>query len=120
MTYERLPWHRYTPAAFEAAIKDGNVVVLDFTAEWCLNCKTLERVVLSSDEVAPVLNEAGVRLLKVDITGRNPDGTAKLAELGRATIPLIAVFAPNGREVFKSDAYTGAQIVEAVRKAQGR
>ena len=120
MTYERLPWRRYTPDAFQAALKDGNVVVLDFTAEWCLNCKTLERVVLSSDEVAPVLNESGVRLLKVDITGPNPDGTAKLAELGRATIPLIAVFAPNGREVFKSDAYTAAQIVEAVRQARGR
>jgi thiol:disulfide interchange protein DsbD len=120
MTYERLPWRRYTPASFQAAMKDGEVVVLDFTAEWCLNCKTLERVVLSSDEVAPVLNERGVRLLKVDITGSNPDGTAKLAELGRATIPLIAVFSPNGREVFKSDAYTAAQIIEAVRKAQGR
>jgi len=95
------------------------VVVLDFTAEWCINCKTFEKTILESDEVAGVLNETGVQLLKADITGNNPAGTAKLAELGRVTIPLLVVYAPNGVEVLKSEAYTRQQVVEAVRKAQG-
>ncbi len=120
MTYERLPWSKYTPAVFENALKEGNVVVVDFTAEWCLNCKTLEKTVLESGEVAPVLKERGVKLLKIDITGNNEDGAKKLAESGRVTIPLLIVYAPNGRQVFLSDAYTKQQIVDAVMDAQGR
>jgi thiol:disulfide interchange protein DsbD len=118
-TYERLPWRKFTPEALIAAQKDGKVVVLDFTAEWCINCKTFEKTILESDEVSGVLNESGVQLLKADITGNNPAGTAKLAELGRVTIPLLVVYAPNGVEVLKSEAYTRQQVVDAVRKAQG-
>ena len=118
-TYERLPWRKFTPEALTDAQKDGKVVVLDFTAEWCINCKTFEKTILESDEVAGVLRESGVQLLKADITGNNPAGTAKLAELGRVTIPLLVVYAPNGVEVLKSEAYTRQQVVDAVRKAQG-
>jgi thiol:disulfide interchange protein len=61
-----------------------------------------------------------VALLKADITSKSAPGTAKLAELGRVTIPLLVVYAPNGTEVFKSEAYTREQVIEAVRKAQGK
>ncbi|PHX78858.1 MAG: hypothetical protein CK544_00660 [Planctomycetaceae bacterium] len=120
LTYERLPWNKYTPAALTAAQNAGKVVVLDFTAEWCINCKTYEKTILESDEVSVVLNEPGVVLLKVDITGKNEAGAAKLAELNYVTIPLLVVYAPNGTEVFKSEAYTRQQVIDAVRKAQGK
>jgi thiol:disulfide interchange protein len=67
-----------------------------------------------------VLNEPGVVLLKIDITGKNEAGAAKLAELNYVTIPLLVVYAPNGTEVFKSEAYTRQQVIDAVRKAQGK
>jgi thiol:disulfide interchange protein len=56
----------------------------------------------------------------VDITGKNEAGAAKLAELKYVTIPLLVVYAPNGTEVFKSEAYTRQQVIDAVRKAQGK
>ena len=120
LTHERLPWRKYSEAALVEAGKAGKVVVLDFTAEWCLNCKTFEKTILESDSVALVLNEPDVALLKADITSKSAPGTAKLAELGRVTIPLLVVYAPNGTEVFKSEAYTREQVIEAVRKAQGK
>jgi thiol:disulfide interchange protein DsbD len=120
LTHERLPWRKYSEAALVEAGKAGKVVVLDFTAEWCLNCKTFEKTILESDSVALVLNEPDVALLKADITSKSAAGTAKLAELGRVTIPLLVVYAPNGTEVFKSEAYTREQVIEAVRKAQGK
>ncbi|MEI6473962.1 MAG: cytochrome c biogenesis protein CcdA [Planctomycetota bacterium] len=120
LTFERLTWHKYTPAALVDAQKAGKVAVLDFTAEWCINCKTYEKTILESDEVSVVLNEPGVVLLKIDITGKNEAGAAKLAELNYVTIPLLVVYAPNGTEVFKSEAYTRQQVIDAVRKAQGK
>lgn len=114
LTYERLPWKRYTQAALNTALADGKVVVLDFTAEWCLTCKALEKTVLESDAVTEALTRDHVVLLKADITGTNEEGLAKMRELGRSTIPLLVVYAPPATEVFKSDAYTPQQVIEAV------
>ena len=120
LAIERLPWRPYSEDALVAARRDGNVVVLDFTAEWCINCKTFEKTILEADAVARVLREPGVTLLKADITSKDAPGKAKLAELGRVTIPLLVVYAPNGTEVLKSEAYTREQVIEAVRTARGK
>jgi thiol:disulfide interchange protein len=55
--------------------------------------------------------------MKVDITGNNPPGKAKLKETGRLSIPLLVVLAPDGREILKSDFYTADQVVAAVDAA---
>ncbi|MFO0784132.1 MAG: thioredoxin family protein [Phycisphaerales bacterium] len=117
LTYERLPWSRFTPDALAAAMKDGKVVVLDFTAEWCINCKALEKTVLESSTVAEALTQSNVVLLKADITGPNPAALEKMRSLGRATIPLLAVFAPDGQQMLNADTYTPTQVVDAVKAA---
>ena len=44
-------------------------------------------------------------------------GRAKLQSVGRVMIPLLVVFGPDGQEVFKSDAYTVGQVLDAVERA---
>jgi len=114
-----IDWVYYTPQRFEQELEEGNVIVLDFTAEWCLNCKTLEHTQLHQDKVVGLLAEQGVVPMKVDITGHNPQGRAKLKSAGRLTIPLLVVYAPDGSEVFKSDAYHAGEVVAAVNEARG-
>jgi thiol:disulfide interchange protein len=53
----------------------------------------------------------------VDLTGSNPAGREKLREAGSLTIPLLVVYAADGRPVFKSDFYTAAQVMEAIEAA---
>ncbi len=113
-----IDWTYYTPARLAEALGEGNAVVLDFTAEWCLNCKALETSVLYLPSVAAAMNGPGVVPIKVDLTGNNEDGNARLRESGRLTIPLLVVLAPDGREVFKSDAYTPSQVIEAIAAAK--
>ena len=112
-------WVYYTPARFEEARSRGDVVVIDFTAEWCLNCKTLEATVLNRPEVAALLNAKGVTAMKIDLTGANPDGSAKLKSLDWVGIPLLAVFGPATNEAMKFDAYTPQLVKDAVAKARG-
>ncbi len=113
-------WVYYTPLRMASAMQAGDVVVLDFTAEWCLNCKALEATVLHSREVAALLDADGVTAIKVDITGNNEAGNEALRSAGRTTIPLLVVYAADGTEVFKSDAYTASQVIEAIEKAKTR
>jgi thiol:disulfide interchange protein len=113
-----IDWTYYTPERLAEAQEDGDVVVLDFTAEWCLNCKTLEATVLATEQVAAALNGEGVVAMKVDLTGNNEAGNELLRASGRLTIPLLVVLSPSGEEVFKSDAYTPAQVLDAIAAAR--
>jgi thiol:disulfide interchange protein len=112
-------WVAYTPAALEQARSQGKVVVVDFTAEWCLICKSLKARVLSKPPAKDALTESDVVLLVVDFTGTNKDGEALMKALNRKGIPLLAVYGPGTDQPWVTNAYTGAQVVEAVGRARG-
>jgi thiol:disulfide interchange protein len=110
-------WTYYTPERFAAAIEQRKTVVMDFTAEWCLNCKVLEESVLHDQRIINLLAQENIVPMKVDITGNNPAGKSKLKAVGSLTVPLLVVFGPSGNPVFKSDFYTVDQVWDAVEKA---
>jgi len=110
-------WVYYTPQRFEAATDNRKVVVMVFTAEWCLNCKALEQGVLKNPKIVKLLALEDIVPMKVDITGNNPAGKAKLREVGNLTIPLLIVFSPDGKQKFKSDFYTVDQVYDAIKNA---
>ena len=115
----RIKWVYYTPERFEQAMKEGNVVVLEFTAEWCLNCKALERTVLNSDGVVSAVEQKGVVPMKVDLTGNNGPGNLKLKETGSVSIPWLVIYSPDNRKTLESAFYTVDQVVQAVASAKG-
>lgn len=115
-----IDWIYYTPERFNEALKQKKIVVMDFTAEWCLNCKALEHGVLNTRKIVDLFKSDDIVTIKVDITGKNPAGKRKLKEVGSLTIPLLVIYSPNKNIVFKSDFYSADQIISAVRKARGK
>jgi thiol:disulfide interchange protein DsbD len=112
-----IAWVSYSPERLARAFKEHQAVVMIFTAEWCLNCKALEQSVWDDPELARLVSEPSVLPMKVDLTGSNPEGRKKLQEAGSLTIPLLMVYQPDGRTVFRSDFYTANQAAEAIRTA---
>ena len=111
-------WVYYTPQRLAEAQNDAKIVVLEFTAEWCLNCHALEQTVLHDRQVVALLNGPDVAAIKVDITGNNVAGNQKLLAVGRRTIPLLIVYDRSGKEVLRSDAYTAGQLIDAINRAK--
>lgn len=112
-----IDWVYYTPERFSEASGENKVIVMVFTAEWCLNCKALEQGVFKDPKIAALFAKDDIVPMKVDITGNNPAGKAKLKEVGALTIPLLVIFSPSGKQLFKSDFYTADQVYESVTKA---
>ncbi len=112
-----IDWVYYTEKRFEMASAEGKVIVMVFTAEWCLNCKAMEQSVLKNPKIVALFERDNIVAMKVDITGNNPAGKAKLRAVGNLTIPLLVIFSPGGKQVFKNDFYTVEQIQKAVGEA---
>ena len=111
-----IDWTYYTPQHLAQAQRDRRVIVLDFTAEWCINCRVLEETVLSSPTIVDLLNHPNVAPIKVDLTADDPDARALLNEAGSIAIPLLAVYNPDGEQIFKSEAYTATQLAVVLRQ----
>ncbi len=83
---------------FDVARVTGDVdrpVVVKFTADWCLNCKTIEATVFGDDDYVGGLRAEGITLLKADLTADDADGWALLQELHPSrSIPFTAVYLP--------------------------
>jgi thiol:disulfide interchange protein DsbD len=112
-----IDWVYYTPQRFEEATNYQKVVVMVFTAEWCLNCKALEQTVFNDPEIVALFAKDSIVPIKVDISGNNPAGKAKLKQVGKLTIPLMVIYSSKGNQVFKSDFYTAEQVIDAVTSA---
>ncbi|MEM7622020.1 MAG: cytochrome c biogenesis protein CcdA, partial [Planctomycetota bacterium] len=113
-------WLPYSEDALNARLAGGDVVVLDFTAEWCLNCKALEAAVLGVDPVKPLLLSTGVVPFKADLTRSDAPGWDKLTALGKTGIPTLAVFGPGTAEPWIANAYTSREVVDAIERAKGQ
>jgi thiol:disulfide interchange protein DsbD len=87
-----LPWRPYSAAALEAVRDSGRVVLLDFTADWCLTCKVNERVAFGSDAVRASLRAHDVALLRADWTTRDPSVTRALAAFSRNSVPFVVLY----------------------------
>lgn len=114
-----IDWVYYTPQLLETALEKDKVVVLDFTADWCNNCRFLEATVLNPKPVSDLLNSNNVVAMKVDITSpSNVDGTNLLLEMGGRQIPLLVVLNPDGEQVFKRDWFKASDVIQAINQAQ--
>jgi thiol:disulfide interchange protein/DsbC/DsbD-like thiol-disulfide interchange protein len=110
------PWDE---AAVTAALAAGQPVFVDFTADWCLTCKFNERTVLSRDDVRQAFLQHHVAFFVADWTRRDARITSKLAEHGRAGVPMYLVVspgAPDKPEVL-NELLTADSVIQAVKRA---
>jgi len=82
------------PGRLERALATGRPVFVDFTADWCINCKVNERTVLKTREVQEAFTRHGVEFLVADWTTGDPAITAMLRAHGRAGVPFYLLYPP--------------------------
>jgi len=84
----------------QLASTNGQWVMLDFYADWCISCKEMESYTLSNPDVKQAL--ADFVVLQVDITKNNADDKAFLKAYSLIGPPAILFFSPDKQE--QSDA----------------
>ena len=75
----------------------GQPLLVNFTASWCLTCLVNERNAFADAAVQRIFRGKGVTLMKGDWTNRDPAITKALAAFGRAGVPLYVVYNSQAR-----------------------
>lgn len=92
-----------TPGALaermQAARAQGKPVMIDYYADWCVDCVRMEKTTFSDPEVAQLLND-GFVLLQVDVTDPNAAGPRAIKQShGIYGPPAMLFFNDQGEEV---------------------
>lgn len=102
-----LQWQPVTRAEARPG-RVGGPALIEFTADWCINCKVLERTVYRSADVARAAGDT-VSPLQLDLTDFNRDAQALLQSWGGTGLPFAVVVDSSGnvherlRDLFGED-----------------
>lgn len=87
-------WETFEAQAFMDMLGKDQMLV-EFTADWCPNCKALEHTTLNRSRMAEFRRQYNARTIRVDLTRNADAGMELLRALDSTSIPVIALF-PKG------------------------
>jgi thiol:disulfide interchange protein DsbD len=88
-------WLPYSKEKLASSLAAKQPVFVDFTADWCLNCKVNEKVTLSNPEVLAAFRDKGVVMLKADWTRGDASITEELNRHGSVGVPFYLLHKPD-------------------------
>jgi thiol:disulfide interchange protein DsbD len=87
-----IDWQRWSPEAVATARAAGKVVLVDFTADWCLTCQVNKKTSIEITSVREKIKSLNAVALLGDYT-HFPDAiTTELNRYNRAGVPLVLVY----------------------------
>ena len=93
---DALPWQPYSLTKLQELTAAGKTVMLDFTADWCPTCKTLEKFVLNTKDAHDFVEANGIVPLVADMTRFPPEEAAPLGKAHGQPIDPRAGHFPRG------------------------
>jgi len=125
-----IAWKEFSPGLAEELAASGKTVMVEFTADWCLTCKTNLRLAINTEPVQRWLEENGAAAVLADWTKESDQIRDAIKSLdgetdkvnGRESIPSIPVLAiypawrPKEPLVLKG-VITQSQLLSALERA---
>jgi thiol:disulfide interchange protein DsbD len=87
-----IAWQPWSPEAVDAARRAGHPVLVDFTADNCLNCQVNKATSLEIPDTRAKLKEINAVALLGDFTDADQRIAKVLQEYGRPGVPLVLVY----------------------------
>jgi thiol:disulfide interchange protein len=116
----KIPWQPFSPEALQRARAEGKTVMVDFSADWCLTCKWNLKFAIETNAVRDLVKANGIVPMLADWTSESPTIKKALNELGRNSIPTLAIYPadpPEGKPMVLSDLLYESQVLDALKKA---
>jgi thiol:disulfide interchange protein/DsbC/DsbD-like thiol-disulfide interchange protein len=114
-----LTWRPFSEERLNDSVRRGQPVFIDFTADWCINCKVYEHAVLDTDAIRAALRDKKVLTLRADWTNGDPMITQWLKRFGRIGVPLYILYRPGEAQPVVLDALTKQILLDQLALIKG-
>lgn len=111
-------WQDYDVRLVQQATSQNRPVLLKFTADWCTNCKVVDKKVFHDPNVIELLEKKNVLAIKADTTLNNYPATVALKKVyGEAgNVPVTIMLLPNGDPWKRRGIFDKADLIELLAK----
>jgi thiol:disulfide interchange protein len=94
-----IDWQKYDLAVIKQAQNASKPVLMDFTADWCLNCVVVDKKVYARKDIADLIKQKGVLAIKADTTVSDYPATIALKEIyNEPGVPVTILIVPGQDE----------------------
>jgi thiol:disulfide interchange protein DsbD len=109
-----IEWRDYDRDLVQVATSQKRPVLMKFTADWCTNCKVVEKKVYHDPDVVALIQDKGVLAIKADTTLNNYPATVDLkSTYGEAgNVPVTIVLLPDGTRQRLRGIFDKEQLIE--------
>jgi thiol:disulfide interchange protein len=114
-----IAWQPWTTEAVAQARSAGHVVLVDFTADWCVTCQANKKSSLEITSVRNKLKDLEAVAFLGDYTREDPRITEELKRFQRAGVPLVLIYPkdPNAEPIVLPALLTPGIVLDALEKA---
>jgi suppressor for copper-sensitivity B len=113
-------WQPFDEASIRRLVDNGQTVLVDVTADWCITCQVNKAAVLNRDPIATLLEDGAIVPMRADWTLPSQEIADYLARFGRYGIPFNAVYGPNAPDgIMLPEILLTDRVLTAVEQAGG-
>lgn len=111
-------WSVFSQELLDYHVDQGDTVLVDITAAWCMTCKSNKALVLNTEDINDFLDREDVVLLQGDWTRQDDAITEYIQSHGKYGIPLNVVYGPSAKDgIVLNEILTSTQVKNAVQQA---
>ena len=105
-------------ATIAKEISAERVVILNISADWCVNCKYNKARILCNPQIQKLIKAGKVQYIELDITTKNEQIFDFIRSHKRIGIPFTMVYGPKAHKgILLSEIFSMEEILEAIKKS---
>jgi len=108
----------YTPELLNDLRDEKALILLNFTADWCITCKVNEAVALKTSKVRKILSDKNITYIEADWTRKDPVISSALERYGRTGLPLYLLFPSQGEPLILPEILTEDILLSYLNEVQ--
>jgi len=112
-------WQSFQPQNISNLIQNNKIVVVKFTANWCVNCKINNTFVFNRKDVIQYLQQENIITMKADLTFRNNEITNFMNKNNMHGVPFYVIYSkkyPQGLKM--SGLITAEKLLYNIQKTK--
>ena len=112
-------WMEFDKMALNKLIQNNKIILLDFTADWCITCQLNKKTTLENNKLQSFFNKENVLLMRGDWTKRDEKILNFIKSYDRLGIPVNIIYGPNNKKgIILPEILTKNIVIDSINKVK--